>query len=118
MNLTGIGSNEVATSRPKEVIRTITVLALTASQGVERHRCRESRDGRGMALRRWAASGRAPGAMMERGNVAKRSNSRRLARRVSEANQPDEVGPDARGKTSWLLLAGPAIRAFARSDPP
>ena len=41
---------------------------------------------------------------MERGNVAKRSNSRRLARRVSEANQPDEVGPDARGKPSWLLL--------------
>ncbi len=29
----------------------------------------------------------APGAMMERGNGAKRSNSRRLARRVSEANQ-------------------------------
>ena len=55
---------------------------------------------------------------MERGNVAKRSSSRRLARRVSEANQPDQVGPDGRGKTSWLLLAGPAIRAFARSDPP
>ena len=32
--------------------------------------------------------------------------------------EPDEVGPDARGKTSWLLLAGPAIRASAKSDPP
>lgn len=54
---------------------------------------------------------------MERGNIAKRSNSRRLARRVSEANQPDEVGPDARGKTFCLLLAGPAIRASAKSEP-
>ena len=35
------------------------------AEGVERHGCRESRDGPGMALRRWAASGRAPGAMME-----------------------------------------------------
>ena len=34
------------------------------------------------------------------------------------AREPDEVGPDARGKTSWLLLAGPAIRSSARSDPP
>ena len=33
------------------------------------------------------------------------------------AREPDEVGPDARGKTSWLLLAGPAIRAFAKSEP-
>ena len=41
---------------------------------------------------------------MERGNGAQRSNSRRLARRVSAANQPDAVGPDARGKTFWLLL--------------
>ena len=41
---------------------------------------------------------------MERGNGAKRSNSRRLARRASEANQVDEVGPDARCKTFCLLL--------------
>ncbi len=34
------------------------------------------------------------------------------------AREPDEVGPDARGKTFWLLLAGPAIRATAKSDPP
>ena len=40
------------------------------AQGVERHGCRERRDGPGMALRRWAAPGRTPGAMMERGNHA------------------------------------------------
>jgi hypothetical protein len=34
------------------------------------------------------------------------------------AREPDEVGPDARGKNFCLLLAGPAIRAFAKSDPP
>ena len=34
------------------------------------------------------------------------------------ARGPDAVGPDARGKTFWLLLAGPAIRATAKSDPP
>ena len=32
--------------------------------------------------------------------------------------EPDEVGPDARGKNFCLLLAGPAIRAFAKSEPP
>jgi hypothetical protein len=34
------------------------------------------------------------------------------------AREPDAVGPDARGKTFCLLLAGPAIRAFAKSEPP
>ena len=34
------------------------------------------------------------------------------------AREPDEVGPDARGKTFCLLLAVPAIRASAKSDPP
>ena len=43
---------------------------------------------------------------MERGNVAKRSNSRRLTRRVREANQPDEVGPDGRGKNLLLTFGG------------
>ena len=32
--------------------------------------------------------------------------------------EPDAVGPDARGKTFCLLLAGPATRAFAKSEPP
>ena len=32
--------------------------------------------------------------------------------------EPDEVGPDARGKTFCLLLAGPANRVFAKSEPP
>jgi hypothetical protein len=80
-------------------------------EGSERHGCCESRDGPGTALRGVPA-------MMERGNGAKRSNSQRLARRVSAANQVDEVGPDARGKTFCLLLAWPAIRAFAKSEPP
>jgi len=34
------------------------------------------------------------------------------------AREPAAGGPDARGKTFWLLLAGPAIRATAKSDPP
>mgnify|MGYP007009205749 CR=1 FL=1 len=57
-NCDGTGDAQIPFRRPSGI----------AVEGVERHGCRESCDGPGMALRQWAASGRAPGAVMERGN--------------------------------------------------
>jgi|JTFP01.1.fsa_nt_gb hypothetical protein len=64
---------------------------------VERHGCPESRDGPGMALR---------GVPLEQ--------------RWSEASNEPEAkrGAGCRGKPFWFLLAGPAIRATAKRDPP
>jgi len=67
---------------------------------------------------------------MQWGNLDKVDNAQLVHHRVPalslfkrgslgfSCGEPDEVGPDARGKTFCLLLAGPAIRAFAKSEPP
>ena len=70
-------------------------------EGVERHGCRESCDGPWMALRQWAASGRAPGVVMERGNPGAAGRGR-LARMSG-------------CPSLWLLSLGQA-RATKRSE--
>ena len=59
-----------------------------------------------------------PGATMERGNGAQRSNSRRLARRVSEASQVWRSQTRMAGLDLLVTFGGAGHPGNAKSDPP